>query len=161
MANGLVDCIVMVKGCGLLMSRLGRRPSKSIFVTGANNDRVFQVVKNWPSPEPCVDTSLLDKSIKTLELVCPLLQGNVNHRFYDCIMNVLISLRRSLTEGYLMFLRIYPLWATMGHEDLRDEVTQILFIHWLTMYVVIQPLLKQISPLGRHSSPQTSLAILQ
>ncbi|KAL2223148.1 hypothetical protein M432DRAFT_587108 [Thermoascus aurantiacus ATCC 26904] len=135
MTDGLVDFATMIRGCALVTERL---PDKHYANSSAFVMDEEQYILNTAAglPEgPSLDTTLLDKSIQTLEMVSPLLENDAHRRFYGAIMDTYTALKSSSRRGYLKFVAVYAVWYTMGHREFlefiaqENSVSQILFVH--------------------------------
>lgn len=116
---------------------------------------------------PSLDTTLLDKSIQTLEMVSPLLENDAHRRFYGAIMNTYTALKSSSRRRYLKFVAVYAVWYTMGHREFlefiaqENSVSQILFVHHVALQILMSPLLPQATLTRLTRFPQVMFSVLQ
>jgi hypothetical protein len=167
MVDGLVDFTVMIRGCALITKRLQEKYSESSFFPLHEGNTRLHSIKDGLPAGPCIELFSLDKSIETLELTQPLLQDDAHHRFYGSLMSTFHALRHSSQDGYLMFIQIYALWYSMDHNEFlnfispQNKVSQVLFMHYLTLNILMWPVLQQANPGKQNQSPRIGLAMLQ
>lgn len=154
MADGVVDFVVMVRGCGLFTRRIlekQHRKSNMIFLLRTTDAEASSVVSQLP-PGPYADTAILQTSIQTLENIRPLLLNDVHRRFFTAILNTYTALQRSSQEGFTAFVQIYSVWYSIGTQefstlvDSQNHMTWILFLHYIALEFTLRPLLSMLCP---------------
>lgn len=162
--DGLVDFAILVRGCGILTRRIlsMHRESDLFKLSSPDGIRIHagSRIPNFPYP----NLASLTTSIRDLERVEPLLNWRGHKIAYEGLLGAYRALQVSIREGALAWIAIYDGWEGMsqaeftGLLDSRDEVSGVLWMHYLALSVMMRPVLDYIGPGERKCLTDSMLA---
>ncbi|THC95413.1 hypothetical protein EYZ11_005100 [Aspergillus tanneri] len=149
MSDGLVDFTVMVRGCAMVTDRIRERFQRSGIFALRSQEEVTAMVGNWLPTELSLNQENLVASIQALDELVPFLQCNMHYKFYHAIRGAYAALQISPQHAFAALTEVYAVWYTMGNHDFMtfiaqgNHVTWGLFLHYITVEVLMHPFLKK------------------
>ena len=152
MEDGLVDFIVMVRGCTIITSRILNKYDGSEMFDSLTAEAVSTRVLPLLPMTTCCDEGVLDMSILTLERIQPLLRTSSQRIAYEAVLNTYRGLQRSAQDGFIALCEIYNSWELMGNQEFRsfvdpdNHVSRLLLVHYVAITVMMWPVFCTLRP---------------
>ncbi|KAF3398153.1 hypothetical protein F1880_005695 [Penicillium rolfsii] len=173
MEDGLVDFVVMVRGCAIITLRILNIYKGSEMFYSLTTESIYTRVLPLLPLTTCCDEDKLNLSILTLEYIQPLLKTGSHRITYQAIQNIYTGLQYSARAGFIALSEFYNSWERMGNREFMEfidpanHVSRMLLLHFVAITVMMWPvfcilrpsMLK--APMANLTSCQWGVAIYQ
>lgn len=145
MEDGLVDFVVMVRGCTIITLRILNIYKGSEMFDSLTTEAIYARVLPRLPLTTCCDGEMLDICILTLEGIQPLLQTSSHMITYQAILNVYRGLQLSVRTGFVALSEVYNSWGRMDNQqfmellDPGNHVSRLLLLHFVAITVMMWP----------------------
>ena len=152
MEDGLVDFIVMVRGCAIITLRILNTYEGSEMFDSLTAEAIYTRVLPLLPMTTCCDAEVLDMSILTLERIHPLLETSSHKITYEAVLNTYSGLQQSARDGFIALCEIYNSWERMGNREFRsfvdpgNHVSRLLLVHYVAITVMMWPVFCTLRP---------------
>lgn len=145
MEDGLVDFVVMVRGCAIITMRILNMYKGSEMFDSLTTEAIYTRVLPLLPLTTCCDGDMLDFCILTLEGIQPLLKSSSHRITYQAILNIYTGLRQSARAGFIALSEFYNGWERMGNQEFMEfvdpgnHVSRLLLLHFVAITVMMWP----------------------
>lgn len=152
MEDGLVDFIVMVRGCAIITLRILNTYERSEMFDALSADAIYTRVVPLLPMTMCCEGEVLDMSILALERIQPLLETSRHRMTYEVVLNTYRGLQRSAREGFIALCEIHNSWGRMENQEFRsfvdpgNHVSRLLLVHYVAITVMMWPVFCTLRP---------------
>lgn len=166
MEDGLVDFVVMVRGCAIITLRILNMYKGSEMFDSLSAEAVYtRVLPLLPLTTYC-DGEMLDICILTLEGIQPLLKTSSHRITYQAILNIYRGSQHSARKGFVALSELYNSWERMGNQEFMEfldpgnHVSRLLLLHFVAITVMMWPVFCILRP-SMLKAPMADLAPCQ
>lgn len=152
MTDGLVDFLVMARGCAIITCQILNKHQRSeVFELLSLDDVCGGICSRLPST-PCCDGEMLDICIASLERIEPLLENSTQRRIYHAFLNTYKGLQNSARAGFVALIDVYTNWERMAHQefmeflDPHNYIARLLLLHFVTITTIMRPVFCLLRP---------------
>lgn len=164
MADGLADFAIMVRGCEILTCNILSKYEESELFKLLRPQDIYAYIGTHIPAIPYGNPSALEKSLKALEHIKPLLQSKCHRLTYQALLGSYKGLQRGIRQGFIAYTGIYDSWRLMNNEEFQDlfdpanSVSQMLLLHYISLTAMMRPAFNQLSPPRIRQFPKDAVA---
>lgn len=143
MDDGLQDFITMVRGCALVANKIREESSGTSFDLSENVH--FEALEPAISQISPLDADFIDSGLIALDGLKHLVLTDPEAQFRNAMVDVLLALRQSTRQGYIVFSKTYACWYLLSGEtfrtftDPRNAIAQLLLAYFVPLQLMIAP----------------------
>ncbi|KAM5437536.1 hypothetical protein McanCB21832_002247 [Microsporum canis] len=165
MFDALIDFVVFIRGCSLVTTKIRQKNTgKSLFPV----EETVDLAKFLPKViDPVnVDPALLQSGIESVQSLTPLLEDEVHHYFWKCLLNTLFAAQESSEDTFRIYEKNYSAWYNLSEAQFSkfisagNTTTLILFAHHIAIETMMIPMLLSVIP-ERARVPEVTLYQIQ
>lgn len=165
MTDGLMDFVVLIRGCAHLTAKITSRDnSESMFPLMTSVSTLKFLPPDMDTMT--VNTPQVERGIESLQALFPILQDEVHLRFQTAMLETLYTVKHSCLKGFLQHQQTFVVWYGMEETEFQkfiapeNAISSLLFAYYVAVSVLTTPMLLAIMP-QRTRSPHTILNQIQ
>lgn len=147
MTDGLSDFVVMVRGCALATRKI--RDDNAVTAFNLDPNRHHDIIQPRLQSLPSLHSEHISQGLAALEQTQRYIENETEHRFYNSLRDIFLSLQQSSAAGYISFTNLYRVWHEVDDEsfrmflDAQNSTIQLLLGFFLGIQMMMAPLTAQ------------------
>lgn len=147
MVDGLSDFVVMVRGCALATRKI--RDENTVTAFNLEPNRHEDIIRPRLQTLPSLNAEHISQGLAALEQTQVYLENPTEHKFYNSLRDIFLSLQESSAAGYITFTNLYRCWHEVDDDafrvflDSQNSTIQILLGFFLGIQMMMAPLTAQ------------------